>query len=44
MALARKNRPELESMQTGIEMQQADALRARKEYLPDSWFVECINK
>jgi len=35
MALARKNRPELESMQTGIEMQQAERLAARKEYLPD---------
>jgi Outer membrane protein len=35
MAIAEKNRPELRSMQTGIEMQQAERLTAQKDYLPD---------
>jgi outer membrane protein TolC len=35
MAIAEKNRPELRSMQTGIEMQQAERLAVQKEYLPD---------
>jgi outer membrane protein TolC len=34
-ALANKNRPELRSMQTGIEMRQAELSAAQKEYLPD---------
>ena len=34
-ALAYKNRPELKSMQTGVEMRQAELSAARKEYLPD---------
>jgi cobalt-zinc-cadmium efflux system outer membrane protein len=35
MVLAEKNRPELKSMQTGIEMQRSERMVARKEYLPD---------
>jgi outer membrane protein TolC len=35
MALAKKNRPEIKSMETGIEMQQAERTAAKKEYLPD---------
>jgi cobalt-zinc-cadmium efflux system outer membrane protein len=35
MAMAEKNRPDLRSMQTGIEMQQAERRAAQKEYLPD---------
>ncbi|MGB7569522.1 MAG: TolC family protein [Chitinivibrionales bacterium] len=35
MALARKNRPELKSMETGIEMQEAERIAAKKGYLPD---------
>jgi len=35
LTLAEKNRPELKSMQTGIEMQQTERLAAHKEYLPD---------
>jgi outer membrane protein TolC len=35
MALAKKNRPELKSMETGIEMQQAERVAGQKEYLPD---------
>ena len=35
MALAEKNRPELKSKITGIEMQRSEGLAARKDYLPD---------
>ena len=35
LAIAEKNRPELKSMQTGIEMQQTERSAAQKEYLPD---------
>jgi outer membrane protein TolC len=35
MALAEKNRPELTSKISGIEMRQSERLAARKEYLPD---------
>ena len=35
MAIAKKNRPELKSMETGIAMQQAERIAAQKEYLPD---------
>lgn len=34
-ALADKNRPELRSMQSGVEMRQAELSAAQKEYLPD---------
>lgn len=33
--VAEKNRPELKSMQSGVEMQQAERSAAGKEYLPD---------
>jgi outer membrane protein TolC len=35
LAIAGKNRPELKSMQSGVEMQQTERLAAGKEYLPD---------
>jgi len=35
LALAEVNRPELKSMQSGIDMQRAELAAARKEYLPD---------
>lgn len=35
LAIAGKNRPELKSMQYGVEMQQAELSAAKKEYLPD---------
>ena len=35
LAVAEKNRPELKSMQSGVEMQQAERSAAGKEYLPD---------
>jgi outer membrane protein, heavy metal efflux system len=35
MTIAEKNRPELMSMQNGIEMQQAERLATQKESLPD---------
>ena len=35
IAIAKTNRPELKSMETGIEMQQAERIVAQKEYLPD---------
>jgi cobalt-zinc-cadmium efflux system outer membrane protein len=35
LALAEKNRPELKSMQYGVEMKQAERAASGKEYLPD---------
>jgi outer membrane protein TolC len=35
LALAGENRPELKSMQSGIEMKQAERKAVQKEYLPD---------
>jgi outer membrane protein TolC len=35
LAVAGKNRPELKSMQYGVEMQQAERLAVGKDYLPD---------
>lgn len=35
LAVAEKNRPELKSMQSGVEMQQAERSASGKEYLPD---------
>jgi cobalt-zinc-cadmium efflux system outer membrane protein len=35
LAVAEKNRPELQSMQYGVAMQQAERSAAAKEYLPD---------
>jgi outer membrane protein, heavy metal efflux system len=35
LAVAGKSRPELKSMQSGVEMQQAERSAAEKEYLPD---------
>jgi outer membrane protein, heavy metal efflux system len=35
LAVAEKNRPELKSMQSGIEMHRVERLAAGKEYLPD---------